>query len=59
MLRTFWIRVATLDTKVRESGPKGGGAAEKVKEKREFLGFARVFSGFSPSGQEGVQQEGG
>ena len=56
---TFWIRVATLDTKVRESAPKGAGAVREVGAKREFLGFARVLSGFSVSGQEGVQQEGG
>ena len=44
---------------MRESGPKGAAVTENVKEKREFSGFASVLGGFSPSGQEGVQQDGG
>ena len=39
--------------------PKGAEAVANVLAKREFSGFARVLPGFSQSGQEGVQQEGG
>ena len=59
ILVTFFVRVTTLDTPVRESALKGADTADQGEAKRKFSGFAFVLSGFSQSGQEGVQQEGG